>query len=79
MHASESRAYPAGEFGCATHALADCLCDVRPLALGVPIRSVPFAGRLIELGINRLSFVAWAEEIRAWEESQTELRLVAEA
>lgn len=79
MQASECRAYSGGEFGCANHAQADCLCDVRPLERGVPIRSVPFPERLIQLGLDRLSFLAWAEEIRTWQDSQTELLLVPEA
>jgi hypothetical protein len=78
MYAGECRTYPSGELGCADHGQADCLCDVRPLARGVPIRSIPFADRLLELGLDRLSFIAWAEEIRALGDSQAHLRLVAE-
>jgi hypothetical protein len=44
----------------------------------VPIRTVPFAERLIQLGLSRRSFVTWAEEISAWQESQL-LPLTAEA
>jgi hypothetical protein len=64
--------------GCSDHGLAHCLCDVRPLSAGVPIKAVPFAERLLELGLTRRSFVTWAEEISAWLESQT-LQLAAEA
>ncbi len=64
--------------GCFEHGLAHCLCDVRPLTTGVPITTVPFAERLLELGLTRRSFVTWAEEIAAWQESQT-LQLAAEA
>jgi hypothetical protein len=75
---AECSDYPSEEFGCANHGQADCLCDVKPLARGVPIRAIPFAERLLELGVSRFSFLAWAEELHAWEESQ-DLRLVAEA
>ncbi len=64
--------------GCSDHGLAHCLCDVQPLTAGVPITAVPFAERLLELGVTRRSFVTWAEEISAWLESQT-LSLAAEA
>ena len=64
--------------GCSGHGLAHCLCDVQPLSSGVPITSVPFAERLLELGVTRCSFVTWAEEVSAWLESQT-LSLAAEA
>lgn len=64
--------------GCFDHGLPHCLCDVEPLTAGVPIKAVPFAERLLELGLTRRSFVTWAEEIAAWQESQT-LQLVAEA
>jgi hypothetical protein len=64
--------------GCSDHGLAHCLCDVQPLSAGVPIRTVPFAERLIQLGLSRRSFVTWAEEISAWQESQL-LPLTAEA
>lgn len=78
MHANEARSF-SNEAGCATHALADCLCDVQPLE-SVPIRSVPHAERLLELGVNRFNFVKWAEEVAAWMDSQAgSLRLVAEA
>jgi hypothetical protein len=63
--------------GCSDHGLPHCLCDVQPLIAGVPITTVPFAERLLELGLTRRSFVTWAEEIAAWLESQT-LSLVAE-
>lgn len=78
MHAHEARSF-SNEAGCATHALADCLCDVRPLE-SVPIRSVPHAERLLQLGVDRFNFVKWAEEVAAWMDSQDgSLRLVAEA
>ena len=64
--------------GCSGHGLPHCLCDVEPLSSGVPITTVPFAERLLELGVARRSFVTWAEEISAWLESQT-LSLAAEA
>ena len=64
--------------GCFDHGLAHCLCDVQPLTAGVAITTVPFAERLLELGVTRRSFVTWAEEIAAWQESQT-LQLSAEA
>jgi len=64
--------------GCSDHGLPHCLCDVQPLSAGVPIRTVPFAERLLELGVTRRSFVPWPEEISAWQESQS-LQLVAEA
>jgi hypothetical protein len=66
--------------GCAVHNQVDCLCDVTPLALGVPIVTVPFAERLMELGLNRVSFTVWADEVAAWQDSQaTGLHLAAEA
>jgi hypothetical protein len=64
--------------GCSDHGLAHCLCDVEPLSAGVPITTVPFAERLLQLGLTRRSFVTWAEEIAAWQESQS-LSLAAEA
>jgi hypothetical protein len=64
--------------GCLDHGLAHCLCDVQPLSAGVPIKTVPFAERLLQLGVTRRSFVTWAEEISAWQESQV-LTLAAEA
>ena len=64
--------------GCGDHGLPHCLCDVKPLSSGVPIKTVPFAERLLELGLTRRSFVTWAEEISAWQESQG-LQLVLEA
>lgn len=79
MHANEARSF-SDEVGCATHGLPDCLCDVQPLALAVPIQAVPHAERLLELGLDRFHFVQWAEEVAAWMDSQeTVLRLVAEA
>lgn len=77
MYASEARPFSEHEVGCAGHGLPDCLCDVQPLE-GVEIRSVPRAGRLIELGVDRFSFVVWARELTAWMDDQTGLRLVAE-
>jgi hypothetical protein len=44
----------------------------------VPITTVPFAERLLQLGLTGRSFVTWAEEVSAWLESQT-LQLAAEA
>ena len=80
MHANEARSFSNGEAGCASHALPDCLCDVQPLDESVPIRAVPHAGRLLELGVDRFNFVQWAEEVAAWMDSQdVNLRLVAEA
>jgi hypothetical protein len=76
MYSSEARSY-SNDYGCAAHGQSDCLCDVEPLEGGVPIRSVPFAGRLLALGIDRLGLAEWAEEVRAWQDSQC-LRLVAE-
>jgi hypothetical protein len=64
--------------GCAVHNQADCLCDVTPLPRGVPIRTVPFAERLMELGLNRVSFAVWADEVAAWQDSQV-LHLAAGA
>ena len=64
--------------GCSDHGLPHCLCDVQPLSAGVPITTVPFPERLLELGLTSRSFVTWAEEISAWLESQS-LQLVAEA
>jgi hypothetical protein len=63
--------------GCSDHGLPHCLCDVQLLSAGVPITTVPFAERLLQLGLTRRSFVTWAEEISAWQESQT-LSLAAE-
>ena len=78
MYASECRTYPTEALGCATHGRPECLCDVRPLEGGVPIRSVPLGERLLERGVSGVSFAAWAEEIAAWQEAQG-LKLVAEA
>jgi hypothetical protein len=64
--------------GCSEHGLPYCLCDVKPLAAGVPIKTVPFPERLLQLGLTRRSFVTWAEEVTAWLESQT-LQLAADA
>lgn len=77
MFVSEARGFPR-EYGCADHGLSDCLCDVAPLAGGVPVRAIPYADRLLELGLNRESFVQWAAELTAWQDSQG-LYLVAEA
>ena len=63
--------------GCSDHGLPHCLCDVQLVSGGVPITTVPFAERLLQLGLTRRSFVTWAEEISAWQESQT-LQLAAE-
>ena len=78
MYANECMSYSADDLGCATHSQPDCLCDVELLEAGVPIRAVPFAERLLELGLNRVAFAAWAEEIAAWQDTQS-LQLVAEA
>ena len=81
MQSSECRAY-SDDDGCAGHGLTDCLGDVQPLESGVPIRAVPFGERLLQLGLDRFSFVRWAEEVSAWLDNQTgpgDLRLVAEA
>ena len=64
--------------GCSDHGLPHCLCDVEPLSSGVPIKTVPFPERLLQLGLTPRSFVTWAEEISAWQDSQT-LQLAAEA
>lgn len=64
--------------GCSDHGLPHCLCDVQPLSAGVPITTIPFPERLLELGLTSRSFVTWAEEISAWLESQS-LQLAAEA
>jgi hypothetical protein len=46
----------------------------------VPIQAVPHAERLLQLGLDRLNFVRWAEEVAAWMDSQdVTLRLFAEA
>ncbi|HLF40214.1 MAG TPA: hypothetical protein VI854_01945 [Acidimicrobiia bacterium] len=76
MYANECMPYGTDR-GCAAHSQPDCLCDVEVLEAGVPIRSIPFAERLLELGVNRVSFAAWAEEVAAWQESQG-LQLVAD-
>lgn len=76
MCASEARAFSTD--GCAAHGLSDCLCDVRPIAGGVPVERVPFADRLLELGLTQQSFVAWAAEIAAWRDGQS-LYLLTEA
>jgi hypothetical protein len=79
MYASECRSYSSEEeLGCADHGQVECLCDVQPLAVGVPIRSVPNAGRLLELGLTRHSFTIWAEEVAAGHDSGGRLRLTAE-
>jgi hypothetical protein len=67
----------ASSSGCSDHGLPHCLCDVQPLSAGVPITTVPFAERLMELGLTRRSFVTCAEEISAWLSSQS-LPLAAE-
>ena len=80
MQANEAGSFSNDEAGCATHALPDCLCDVRPLDESVPIRAVPHVERLLELGLDRFHFVQWAEEVAAWMDSQdVNLSLVAEA
>lgn len=78
MFASEARTFPSDSGGCAAHGMSDCLCDVQPITGGVPVRQVPFANRLLELGLTRQSLVTWAEELAARHESQG-LQLVAEA
>lgn len=67
-----------GAEGCGDHGLAYCLCDVEPIRAGVPITDVPFPHRLLQLGLTRRSFVAWAEEISAWQDSQI-LQLTVDA
>ncbi len=80
MYASECRAYSSDEeLGCTDHRQVECLCDVEPLARGVPIRTVPNARRLLELGLSRHSFTVWAEEIAAGHDSRGQLRVAAEA
>jgi hypothetical protein len=76
MYSSEARAFSVD--GCATHGLTDCLCDVQPIAGGVPIRSVPSAERLLELGVSRLGLTLWAEELNALQDAAG-LYLVGEA
>jgi hypothetical protein len=79
MHASECRTYSGEvERGCFDHGQVECLCDVQPLARGVPIRSVPNAQRLLELGLSRHSFTIWAEEVAAGHDSRGQLRLASE-
>jgi hypothetical protein len=79
MYASECWTYSGDEeLGCSDHGQADCLCDVQPLALGVPIRDVPDAGRLLELGLSRHSLAQWAEELAARHDSRRRLRIAAE-
>ena len=68
----------ASSTGCSDHGLPHCLCDVHPLSAGVPITTVPFAERLLQLGLSPRSFVTWAEEIAAWQDSQI-LQLAADA
>ena len=75
MHSCEARAYSTD--GCATHGQSDCLCDVQPLEGGVPIRDVPNAERLLQLGVSRLGLILWADELNARQEAQV-LRIVAE-
>ena len=78
MDTNEARAY-SDEIGCSTHGRPECLCDVQLLRPAVPIRTIPFPERLLELGLDRLSFVTWAEEISALHEWGTQaLRLVAD-
>ena len=80
MYGNEAMSLSDGGAGCATHALVDCLCDVIPLVEQVPIRAVPHAERLLQLGVDRFNFVQWAEEVAAWMDSQdNSLRLIAEA
>lgn len=78
---AELSTHPTPEnLGCAVHNQADCLCDVKPLPRGVPIRTVPFPQRLLQLGLNRVSFAVWADEVAAWQDSQVvSLRLAADA
>ncbi len=79
MHASECRSYSGEEeLGCSDHGQVECLCDVQPLARGVPIRRVPNAWRLLELGLSRYSFTVWAEELAAGHDSRGQLRLAAD-
>jgi hypothetical protein len=79
MYASECRSYSSdGEAGCPDHRQIECLCDVRPLARGVPIRTVPNAERLLELGLTRLSFTIWAEEVAAGHDARGQLHLAGD-
>ena len=79
MHASECRSHAGEEErGCVDHGQIECLCDVQPLARGVPIRSIPNARRLLELGLSRHSFTIWAEEVAARHDSRRQLRLAAD-
>jgi hypothetical protein len=79
MYASECRSYSGEEqLGCSDHGQVECLCDVQPLARGVPIRSVPNGERLLELGLSRHSFTVWAEEVAAGHDAGGPLRLAAE-
>jgi hypothetical protein len=79
MYASGCMSYSSEEeLGCSDHGQVECLCDVQPLARGVPIRSVPNAQRLLELGLNRHSFTIWAEEVAAGHDVRGQLRLAAE-
>ncbi|MGH9000989.1 MAG: hypothetical protein ACRDY7_16545 [Acidimicrobiia bacterium] len=79
MYAAEARSYSNEEVGCATHLLPDCLCDVQPIEAGVPIRAVPFAQRLLALGVDRFAFLSWADEVMAFQDSQGEIQLAVEA
>jgi hypothetical protein len=79
MHASECRSHAGEEErGCVDHGQIECLCDVQPLARGVPIRSIPNARRLLELGLSRHAFTIWAEEVAARHDSRGQLRLAAD-
>jgi hypothetical protein len=79
MYASECRSYSGDEdLGCSDHGQADCLCDVQPLARGVPIRNVPNARRLLELGLSRHSLAQWAEELATGHDTRGWLRIAAE-
>jgi hypothetical protein len=79
MYASDTTTWSAGTRGCATHGSPECLCDVRPLESGVPIRSVPFLERLVSLGgtRDRYALLRWADEVLAFTDSQ-ELSMAAE-
>jgi hypothetical protein len=78
MYGSECRSYSGEEeLGCPGHGQVECLCDVQPLARGVPIRSVPNAQRLLELGLSGYSFSIWAEEVAASHDFRGQLRLAA--
>lgn len=76
MRTSEARSFSNHEVGCAGHGLPDCLCDVQPLEQ-VAIQAVPRAERLLQLGLDRLAFLTWAEELTAGVDTPGGLRVLA--